>query len=140
MTIELTDNLAGCHAVRRAVFINEQNVSEAEELDDLDAQALHILATKDGTPVGTARLLIHDAYGKIGRVAVTKDMRGTGLGAKIMQVVLDVLRAQDGVTHAKLDAQISALKFYEKLGFIAQGPEFMDANIPHRLMVMPLSS
>ena len=42
------------------------------------------------------------------------------------------------VTRAALGAQTNALGFYEKLGFVASGPDFMDANIPHRMMERPL--
>lgn len=140
LNIALTDDLPACHVVRRTVFIEEQNVSEAEELDDLDATALHILAQNDGIPVGTARIMITKSVAKIGRVAVVKHMRGTGLGHQIMIETLDMLRNTPGVTLAKLDAQTYVIGFYEKLGFVAQGPEFLDANIPHRLMTLSLSS
>ena len=53
--IETTD-LTHCHALRRTVFIEEQHVSEAEEMDGLDHEAIHLLATCDGTPVGTSPL------------------------------------------------------------------------------------
>jgi len=129
-----TDNLAACHALRRVVFIEEQNVSEAEEVDGRDGDALHVLATVDGTPMGCARILVVGETAKIGRVCVLKQARGSGLGAAIIEACLDIARTQAGVTRAKLGAQTHALAFYEKLGFVAVGPVYDDAGIPHRDM------
>lgn len=138
MKIEQTDDLAACHALRRAVFIEEQGVSEAEELDDKDAGALHLLARRDGRPVGTARILLQGDTGKIGRVCVLAQARGTGLGAALIRAALDALRDRPGITRAKLGAQTHALGFYEKLGFTAFGPVYDDAGIPHRDMIRDL--
>ncbi len=138
LSIGLTTDLAACHAIRRAVFIEEQNVPEAEEIDNLDAEALHVLAHDDGRPVATARLFIKGDTGKIGRVAVLKSHRGTGLGAQIMRASLDILKAQPGVSKAFLSAQTQVIGFYETLGFTAHGPEYLDANIPHRDMTRDL--
>ncbi|HHY01907.1 MAG TPA: GNAT family N-acetyltransferase, partial [Paracoccus sp.] len=85
MKIALTDDFAACMAIRRQVFVQEQNVPEQQELDEHDATALHLLAMLDGRPVGTARLLIDGAEGKIGRVAILPDCRGTGAGAAMMR-------------------------------------------------------
>ncbi|MCX8225523.1 MAG: GNAT family N-acetyltransferase [Sulfitobacter sp.] len=140
MTLEIavTDDLASCHLLRRVVFIEEQGVSEAEELDDLDGTSIHILATENDIPIGTARMQIKGAVAKIGRVCVLKAHRGTGLGAALIRAAIEEARQQPGVTTAKLGAQIQALGFYEKLGFIAQGPIFDDAGIDHREMVLTL--
>jgi len=137
MKIALTDDFAACMAIRRQVFVQEQNVPEQQELDEHDATALHLLATLDGRPVGTARLLIDGTEGKIGRVAILPDCRGTGAGAAMMRAALDELRAR-GVTTARLGAQTHALRFYEKLGFTAYGPVYDDAGIPHRDMSLTL--
>ncbi len=133
-TIAQTDDLATCLELRRVVFMEEQGVSEADERDGRDAEALHVLATRDGQPLGCARILLDGSAAKIGRVCVLKEGRGTGLGAEIIKACLDVARAQPGVEKAKLGAQTHALSFYEKLGFTAFGPVYNDAGIPHRDM------
>ena len=138
MRIEQTDDLGACHALRRTVFIEEQNVPEADEMDDLDGEAIHLLAWQDDVPVGTARILIRGDIGKIGRVCVLPQARGTGLGAQLIRASMDVLRTHPGVTTAKLGAQTHAIGFYEKLGFLAQGPVYDDAGIPHRDMTREL--
>ena len=83
MTLQITPtrDIATCRHLRRVVFIEEQGVPEADEIDDKDDTAIHLLATENGTPVGSARLLIMGDTGKIGRVCVLKSHRGTGLGA-----------------------------------------------------------
>lgn len=136
MTVHIapTDDIAACHALRRTVFIDEQNVSEAEEMDDLDDKAVHLLATVAGRPVGTARLLTKGRVGKIGRVCVLRDQRGTGLGAALIRAAIDHFAAQPGITETVLGAQCHAIGFYEKLGYHAFGPIYDDAGIPHRDM------
>lgn len=133
-TISQTDDIAACHALRRTVFIEEQGVSAADEVDGRDGEALHLLAQRDGTALGCARILLSGDTAKIGRVCVLPQARGTGLGAAIILACLEVARAQPGVTRAKLGAQTHALAFYEKLGFAAFGSVYDDAGLPHRDM------
>ena len=139
MTVQIqpTRDIATCRTLRRIVFIEEQGVPEADEVDDKDDTALHLLATDSGTPVGSARLLIVGDKGKIGRVCVLKSHRGTGLGAALIHAAVAELR-RHGLTTAKLGAQTHAIGFYERLGFTATGPKYMDAGIPHRDMVLSL--
>lgn len=138
LVIGVTTDIAACRALRRTVFIEEQGVSEADEIDDLDGQAVHILALQGGVPVGSARLLAQGDTGKVGRVCVLREARGTGLGAALMQASVAQFRAMPGITKVKLGAQLSALGFYERLGFSAYGDVFLDAGIEHRNMVLDL--
>ncbi len=132
--IEVTADVPTCQALRRVVFIDEQGVDEAVEVDGLDGKAIHLLAWDEACPVGTARLLVKGATGKIGRVCVLPEVRGLGLGAALIGAALEVLRGQPGVAEAYLGSQSHATAFYEKLGFAAFGEEFLDAGIPHRHM------
>jgi ElaA protein len=136
--IEVVEDYAPCVALRRAVFIDEQGIAEADEIDDLDGQAVHLLATSEGRPVGTARLLIEGDLGKIGRICVLAEARGTGLGVALVEASMAHLRGIPDVTRAKLGAQDHAIGFYEKLGFTAVGPFYDDAGIPHQDMVRAL--
>lgn len=137
-SIEVTRDTDACFALRRTVFIEEQNVPEAEEWDDLDASATHILMREGERPVGTARLIVQGTTGKIGRVCLLRDQRGTGAGADLMRFAIDHLRARGDLSVLKLGAQSYAIGFYEKLGFTLDGPEYDDAGIPHRDMKMSL--
>lgn len=129
---------AACFAVRRAVFIEEQGIPEAEEWDADDATCLHVLAEDDIGPLGTARLIARGTTAKIGRVAVMPRARGTGLGRRIMEHMLQEARAA-GFTEAMLEAQLAVIGFYEGLGFVAEGPDYDDGSgILHRVMRRPL--
>jgi ElaA protein len=121
--------------LRRVVFIDEQGVSERDELDDLDDVCIHLLARDGDKPVGAARINLRANVAKIGRVCVILPYRGTGLGAALIRSALEVAKAQTGVDQAKLGAQVHALGFYEALGFTVTGPVYDDAGIEHRDMV-----
>ncbi|MEM9756317.1 MAG: GNAT family N-acetyltransferase [Pseudomonadota bacterium] len=141
MKIAIAETAAGraaCFAIRRTVFIDEQQIPEAEEWDDYDATALHILAEDAHGPAGTARLIAAGTVAKIGRVAVLRAYRGTGLGRALMTMALQIGKSQ-GFEVAALDAQLSAVAFYARLGFVAEGPEFDDGSgILHRRMTLSL--
>lgn len=128
---------AQCFAIRQAVFVQEQNVPLDLEMDEYDAAATHFLLLEEGEPLATARLLDKHGSAKIGRVAVRQEARGRGLGRVLMQAVLDEARRQ-GFGSAVLDSQTYAIPFYARLGFVAEGDEFDDAGIPHRLMRLAL--
>jgi predicted GNAT family N-acyltransferase len=129
---------AACFAVRRAVFIEEQGIDEAEEWDAADQTCVHYLAGDEAAPLGTARLIARGPEAKIGRVAVVQTARGTGLGAAMMRAVLEDAQRQ-GFTEAELEAQTYAIPFYERLGFVAEGPAYDDGSgILHRVMRRPI--
>ncbi|MFF3963283.1 GNAT family N-acetyltransferase [Streptomyces griseorubiginosus] len=133
-----------CFTVRKEVFVGEQGVPEDVEYDAYDAVALHVLAVReDGVPLGTGRLLFGEAaagktggdasVGSLGRLAVTQAARGLGVGAALVRAIEDAARAR-GLAAVDLHAQTHALGFYERLGYVAYGPEFPDAGIAHRAM------
>jgi predicted GNAT family N-acyltransferase len=122
---------AALRAVRTAVFVDEQHVPLALQLDEHDADSLHVLALDPhGTPIGTARLL---ADGHIGRMAVLRTWRGQGVGSAMLQALIGAARAR-GLHEVVLNAQTHATAFYARHGFLAEGEEFPDAGIPHRRM------
>jgi len=138
VTVEIveTRDIALCRRLRRVVFIEEQGVSEADEVDDLDEVSLHLLALIGAEAVGSARLLVLGEVGKIGRVCVLQQARGAGIGAALIKAAVARFRGIEGVTKARLGAQVHALGFYEGLGFVAVGPVYDDAGIAHRDMVL----
>jgi predicted GNAT family N-acyltransferase len=118
--------------IRTEVFIREQCIPEDEEFDEADLTAVHVLVRNPaGEAVGTARLIENR---KIGRVAVLKPWRGRGAGAAMIRHLMQVAR-EKGATCIELDAQTYAIPFYERLGYLTQGDEFMDAGIPHKKMI-----
>jgi predicted GNAT family N-acyltransferase len=129
----MEDEIEACLEIRFEVFVGEQHVPPEEEIDGIDDRCIHYLATADGRPVGTARIIPKPPTAKIGRVAVVRSERGLGVGTAIMQYVLEDASSM-GFVEAVLDAQTTAIPFYEKLGFVAESGEFLDAGIPHRRM------
>jgi predicted GNAT family N-acyltransferase len=120
-------------ALRRDVFVREQNVPEAEEHDAYDLTAIHLVAIMDGEVVGTLRVIDLPEHSKIGRVAVHRAFRGRGIARQMMLAAMEDARAR-GRDRFYLTAQSDKLGFYEKLGFVAFGPEFPDGGMPHRAM------
>ncbi|THA65627.1 GNAT family N-acetyltransferase [Streptomyces sp. A0958] len=143
-TVTGEQDRAACFQLRKDVFVGEQNVPEEIEYDAYDADAVHVIAVAaDGTALGTGRLLHgpaaaaktggDPAVGSLGRLAVSKDARGLGVGAALVRAIEDAAR-DNGLAAVDLHAQTHALRFYERLGYVAYGPEFPDAGIPHRAM------
>jgi predicted GNAT family N-acyltransferase len=129
---------AACFAVRRAVFIEEQGIDEAEEWDAADQTCVHYLAGDEAAPLGTARLIARGPEAKIGRVAVMAQARGSGLGRQIMTHLLAEAQSA-GFSTAVLEAQLAVIPFYERLGFLAEGPVYDDGSgILHRVMRRPI--
>jgi predicted GNAT family N-acyltransferase len=116
--------------VRRQVFVVEQQVPEDEEWDEDDPLSVHVLATRNREPVGTGRLT---PAGKIGRMAVLSEVRGQGVGSQILRLLVGEALHR-GLVELRLNAQVHAIAFYERHGFSAEGPVFMEAGIPHRSM------
>ncbi|MBL6974689.1 MAG: GNAT family N-acetyltransferase [Deltaproteobacteria bacterium] len=132
--VEGDKDLARCRAIRREVFIDEQGVSEEEEWDGLDGECTHFLALAGTRPVGTARLRVTpESEARAQRVAVLKTRRGRNIGRHLMDAMEQVAR-EAGHTELVLEGQVQAIPFYEKIGYRAEGAEFLDAGIPHRLM------
>mgnify|MGYP001800055978 CR=1 FL=1 len=123
-----------CFDLRRQVFVGEQGVTEAEEVDGLDPEATHVLLRVGDTPIGTMRLRIVEGMGKVERVCVSPDHRSDGHGADLIRWAIGYFRKGEKVKGVKLGAQVRAIGFYEALGFEAYGPEYLDARIPHRDM------
>ncbi|QWD63449.1 GNAT family N-acetyltransferase [Polynucleobacter sp. MWH-UH2A] len=124
--------------VRREVFILEQGVPEALEIDEFDPQSLHALAYSNNVCVGTARLHLNsDGSGQIGRMAILSPFRKKGLGRLIMEKLLKIAQSKE-LSFLVLHAQVSAIPFYEKIGFQVEGPTYEEAGIPHRNMMMVL--
>jgi len=126
---------AQARQVRESVFVDEQRVPRELEMDEHDASSRHVIARDaDGGAIGTGRLL---AAGHIGRMAVLADWRGKGVGRALLERLLEEAAAKE-MRHLALHAQTQASGFYRRFGFVAEGPEFMEAGIPHRVMLRSL--
>lgn len=140
--VRTIEEMAAALEVRRAVFIEEQGVAESEEIDAHDGDpalvtsAVHVLARRAGRAVGTGRLLLEYQRGStahIGRVAVLAEERRGGVGRAVMRA-LEAEAQSRGFPGITLAAQLHAIPFYERLGYVARGDVFLDAAIEHRWM------
>lgn len=129
------------HDIRKAVFVQEQHIPADREWDeaDPDSGCLHAVAyNRLGVPLATGRLLEHvPGVAKIGRMAVTQTMRGSGIGRSVLDALMRAGREQ-GYREAILHAQASAAPFYRRAGFIERGLVFHEVGIPHVEMVRAL--
>lgn len=121
--------------VREPVFVQEQQVPLELEWDELDPRCRHVIARDDfHQPIGTGRLTPEH---KIGRMAVLREWRGRGVGEALLLALIDQARSL-GLPEVALNAQVDAMGFYEKFGFVAEGPRFEEAGIEHQAMRLAL--
>ena len=134
LNLKLTDYAAArqeIQTIRQIVFQQEQGVDPDLDFDGLDDRATHIVVYADDQPVATARIRqLGDRILKLERMAVLAAHRGNGIGQQMVQFAIAEADRQQA-RQVKLNAQIQAKAFYEKLGFKAFGEEFEDAGIPH---------
>ena len=129
--VEFASTQAALHAVRGAVFIDEQGVPAEIERDALDPACIHVLARDSaGAPIGAGRLTPDR---RIGRMAVLRDWRGRGVGEALLRALVEQAQAR-GWPQVSLHAQASAIAFYRRHGFVPQGARFMEAGIEHQTM------
>ena len=119
---------ADAQAVRHEVFVLEQKVPLDMEWDEMDARCVHAVAyDAAGQAMGTGRLL---PDGHIGRMAVRQAARGQGIGAQMLETLVQAAQKR-GDREVMLNAQTQAEPFYGRYGFRREGEEFMEAGIPH---------
>lgn len=124
--------------VRRQVFVIEQQVSQEEEYDEHDDTSLHVILYDHNIPVAAGRTRIVDGeIGKMERICVLASHRQKGAGRMIMKA-LEQAAKEHGLHKAKLHAQTHAERFYQKLGYRTISAVFMEADIPHVVMVKEL--
>ncbi len=130
-TVGLNERRDDLYAIRFDVFCDEQGFARDVEIDDKDADSLHVLASLDGVPVGTGRLV--PASGKVTRMAVVAAARHRKVGSAIMEHLVKLAK-ELGLDRLRAHSQVQAIPFYEANGFRVVGPEFMEEGVPHRLM------
>ena len=118
--------------LRRTVFVDEQGVPEADEWDAADADCLHAVARNGlGQAVGTGRLLpAQGGVAKLGRMAVLKPLRGTGVGAQVLRALEAASQAR-GDAAVLLSAQVAAQGFYARAGYLPEGEPYDEVGIAH---------
>lgn len=116
--------------VRKKVFMDEQGFTS--ELDDIDKLATHVILYDHEKPIATGRIYKENNEYHIGRICVLAAYRKQHLASKVMKTLEEIGFKQTDTIY--LSAQVQAKGFYEKLGYIAYGNEFMDEHCPHIMM------
>ncbi|PEA56104.1 GNAT family N-acetyltransferase [Bacillus pseudomycoides] len=129
--------LEDAFSVRKQVFVDEQKVAAEEEYDEYDQAAKHVVLYDQDVPVGAGRFRIVDGIGKMERICVLSSHRQKGAGKMIMDA-LEVLAKEESLPKLKLHAQTHAEPFYHKLGYKTTSDVFMEADIPHVVMIKDL--
>lgn len=130
------EQLHEAFAIRKQVFVIEQNVDPSDEYDEFEDTSVHFLARLNGKAVGTARWRLTANGVKLERFAVLKSARGNGVGQALVRLVLDDITS-DERTESKLrylHAQLKAVPLYTKFGFKKVGEMFEECNILHYQM------
>ena len=116
--------------IRLEVFVKGQDVPVSHEMDEYDDIATHVICQYGDKFIGTGRLVKHGDEVKLGRVAVLEEFRGLGAGKLIMlKLIEEAQKLEPSIIWG--NAQVWTLKFYENLGFVAVGEEFLEAGIMH---------
>ena len=123
--------------LRKKVYVEELNVPSELEFDEYDETAFHFVVEIDELIVGTARLVISGFNGNIGRVCISKDFRRKGLGTKLIKSIIDV-SIDIGLHRLIVEAKVKAIPFYEKIGFVADGNQYLEVGVPHKKMFLML--
>jgi len=126
-------DLSAAYLVRTAVFIEEQGFSAELEIDNTDPLAHHVVFFDGDEPAATARTFPDESDPKryiIGRVAVCKSFRGTGLGLELMQAI-EAYAKELGAVSFSLGAQLQAAPFYRKCGYAVYGEHYYDEHCEH---------
>lgn len=131
--VSTEEELQDAFTIRKKVFVEEQNVPLEEEIDQFEDDSTHFVLYNDEQAIGAGRFRILDGLGKVERICVMEEARGTGAGKEIMLGIEEYAKRLD-ISSLKLNAQTHAIPFYERLGYAVVSEEFMDAGIPHKTM------
>jgi predicted GNAT family N-acyltransferase len=126
------DDLEKVFAVRKSVFVDEQNCPPELEWEH-EEDSVHFLALVNGEPCGACRWRKTDKGYKLERFAVLKEHRGKRIGQALVAAALSDLPGDAGYIY--LNAQLDAMRMYSRFGFIAEGEQFEEAGIQHLKMV-----
>lgn len=131
--------ISDAFAVRKTVFVDEQQVPLEIELDEHEGTATHFVAYNVETPIAAGRIRFFDHFGKIERICVLKPYRKSGIGGQLMNFI-EQFALEQGYKTVKLNAQRHAERFYKHLGYLTVSEEFFEAGIPHVTMVKEIKS
>lgn len=119
--------------LRSEVFVVEQNCVY-QDIDGKDQKALHLLGTFEDNIVAYVRLFAPGDYfdnASIGRVVISPKFRDRKWGHSLMTVAIGAIQDEFNTSAITISAQLYLKKFYEGHGFIQDGDEYLEDDIPH---------
>lgn len=137
--VKTKNELLESYKIRKLVFIDEQNISFQDEFDLLDDEYDVYLYYVNNIATSTLRCKKIDSYLKVGRVATLAPYRRQGQASELMKKMIEIAKIKN-CDYIYVEAQISATSFYESLGYTAYGEVFLDANIPHKKMILNIKN
>jgi predicted GNAT family N-acyltransferase len=135
--VSSAEDYENCLRIRRKVFIEGMNVPEEHEIDAYEKEATHFLALYRDTPAATGRIRLKKGFVKFERIATLLEFRGKGLASALMEAMQQEALEQYPTYLPAMHAQVSALSFYLKLGWVTVGAVFEEAGIDHQVMILP---
>jgi ElaA protein len=129
------EELAAAMALRSEVFVGEQGVPPEHEIDEMDAEAIHLVAVDgDGRVRGTCRVFTEGEQAmRVGRLCVDPAARRQGLAVALLGEAEREARAA-GAQRMVMNAQTSAMGIYEAIGYEPRGEPFDEVGIEHLAM------
>ena len=124
--------------LRSEVFVVEQECIY-QDIDNKDKKAVHIFLKEKNEIIAYSRVFKEKEYFEnpsIGRVVVANKRRMYGVGKKIMNISIDYIKQNIKAKSIEISAQKYLKKFYSNLGFVKQGEEYLEDNIPHVRMFL----
>lgn len=121
---------------RAKVFMFEQKIWYLD-MDNIDYKSQHLFLEQNGEVVAYLRAFSGETEGEIHIGRVLSVEHNKGLGTLLMNNAFEFFK-ENNVKSIVLNSQITAVKFYEKLGFNTTGQEFIEAGIPHIKMEIRL--
>ena len=124
--------------LRSEVFVVEQECIY-QDIDNKDKNAVHIFLKEKNEIIAYSRVFKEKEYFEnpsIGRVVVANKRRMYGVGKKIMNISIDYIKQNIKAKSIEISAQKYLKKFYSNLGFVKQGEEYLEDNIPHVRMFL----
>jgi putative N-acetyltransferase (TIGR04045 family) len=128
-------------AVRRAIFVEAQALFPGDDRDARDARdsTLHAVAEIADEILGTVRLYPLDARGlwKGDRLAVLPSARVHRLGGMLVDFAVRAAGARGG-ERMVAQVQVPNVRFFEHLGWVADGRPAPYRGVMHQPMAIPL--
>jgi len=139
--VETAEELSAHHAVRHQIFVVDQGLFVGNDRDerDLAPDTLHAVGIDRGQVVGAVRLYPLYGYGlwQGDRLAVLPQARVRHLGAQLVRFAVATAGERGGHTMVAR-IQLPNVRFFEHLGWHADGPAGPYHGVIHQPMAIPL--